>query len=115
MSYQIGDAKITETILESFTPSALLPGLNPDGWEEHPEWTTPGMFSKSKGSILLSLPPSCGPRWLEHSQISRELGSNFSKRHLLQQSLPRNICRTYHLAKRPVPMGLHLIHFYAAL
>ena len=34
MSYQIGDAKITkitETILESFTPSALLPGLNP-GW-----------------------------------------------------------------------------------
>ena len=45
----------------------------------------------------------------------RELGSNFSKRHLLQQSLPRDICRTYHLAKRSVPMGLHLTHFYAAL
>ena len=58
MSYQIGDAKITkitETILESFTPSALLPGLNPDVWEEHPEWTTPGMFNQSKGNMLLSL------------------------------------------------------------
>jgi glyoxylase-like metal-dependent hydrolase (beta-lactamase superfamily II) len=58
MSYQIGDAKITkitETILESFTPSALLPDHNPDVWAEHPEWITSGMFSKSKGNILLSL------------------------------------------------------------
>ncbi len=58
MSYQIGDAKITkitETILESFAPSTLLPDLNPDVWTEHPEWITPGMFNKSKGNILLSL------------------------------------------------------------
>jgi hypothetical protein len=58
MSYQIGDAKITkitETILESFTPSALLPDHSPDVWAEHPEWITSGMFSKSKGNILLSL------------------------------------------------------------
>ena len=58
MSYQIGDAKITkitETILESFTASALLPDHNPAVWAEHPEWITSGMFSKSQGNILLSL------------------------------------------------------------
>ena len=56
--FSIGDAKITkitETILESFAPSTLLPDLNPDVWMEHPEWITPGTFNKSKGSILLSL------------------------------------------------------------